>query len=107
MTPGRHAGDVFEGDLKKAPHRFFNKKRTDTTSIRAGIYEGSAYAEAVVDYPCDEMALNLAGDAEIVDEDGTSHVFRPGECYCMTIGFNGIWRQSDGCRKIHMKASTA
>jgi len=33
-------------------------------------------------------------------------LFKPGECYFMPIGFNGIWRQSLGFRNIHMTAST-
>lgn len=106
LTPGRHAGDVFEGEPKEAAHRFFNEARDSIKSVRAGVYEGSAYAERVANYPCDEMALILEGQVEIVDEDGTSHTFKPGECYFMPIGFNGIWRQSDGFRKIHMTAST-
>jgi uncharacterized cupin superfamily protein len=105
LAPGKHAGDVFEGDPVEAAHRFFNEKRDNIKSVRAGVYEGSAYAENVVNYPCDEMAVILQGEVEIVDEDGTSHTFQPGECYFMPIGFNGIWRQSDGFRKIHMTAS--
>ncbi len=106
LTPGGHAGDVFEGDPVEAAHRFFNEKRDNIKSVRAGVYEGSAYAEKVVNYPCDEMAVILTGEVEIVDEDGTSHTFGPGECYFMPIGFNGVWRQSEGFRKIHMTAST-
>ena len=105
LTPGSHAGDVFEGNPVEAAHRFFNKKRDNIKSVRAGVYKGSAYAEKVVNYPCDEMAVILQGEVEIIDEDGTSHTFGPGECYFMPIGFNGIWRQSDGFRKIHMTAS--
>ena len=106
LTHGRYAGDVFEGDPIEAAHRFFNEPRDNIKSVRAGVYEGSGYAERVVNYPCDEMAMILEGEVEIVDEDGTSHVFKPGECYFMPIGFNGIWRQSDGFRKFHMTAST-
>jgi uncharacterized cupin superfamily protein len=105
LTPVSHAGDVFEGDPVEAAHRFFNEKRDNIKSVRAGVYEGSAYAEKVVNYPCDEMAVILQGEVEIIDEDGTSHTFGPGECYFMPIGFNGVWRQSDGFRKIHMTAS--
>ena len=106
LTVGRYAGDVFEGDPIEATHRFFNEPRNNIVSVRAGVYEGSGYAEKVVNYPCDEMALILEGEVEIIDEDGSSHIFKPGECYFMPIGFNGIWRQSDGFRKIHMTAST-
>jgi len=106
LTPGKFAGDVIEGDPIEAVHRFFNEKRDNIKSVRAGVAEGSAYAEKVVNYPCDEMAVILQGEVEIIDEDGTSHIFKPGECYFMPIGFNGIWRQSDGFRKIHMTAST-
>ncbi|MEK6248875.1 MAG: cupin domain-containing protein [Planctomycetales bacterium] len=105
LAPERHAGDVFEGDPVEAAHRFFNEKRDSIKSVRAGVYEGSAYAENVVNYPCDEMAVILQGEVEIIDEDGTSHTFRPGECYFMPMGFNGVWRQSDSFRKIHMTAS--
>ena len=106
LTVERHAGDIFEGNPVEAAHRFFNEPRDNIKSVRAGVYEGSGYAERVVDYPCDEMAMILEGEVEIVDEDGASHVFRSGECYFMPIGFNGIWRQSDGFRKLHMTAST-
>jgi uncharacterized cupin superfamily protein len=106
LTPGSYAGDVFEGTPIEATHRFFNEARENIKSVRAGVYEGTAYAENVVNYPCDEMALIVEGEVEIIDEDGTSQVFRPGECYFMPIGFTGVWRQSDGFRKIHMTAST-
>ena len=106
LTPGSFAGDVFEGNPEEAAHRAFNEPRNNIKSVRAGAYEGSGYAEKVVNYPCDEMALIVEGEVEIVDEDGTSHIFRPGDCYFMPIGFNGIWRQSDGFRKIYMTAST-
>ncbi len=106
LTVGRYAGDVFEGDPVEATHRFFKESRDSITSVRAGVYEGTGYAERVVNYPCDEMAIILEGEVEIIDEDGTSHIFKPEECYFMPIGFNGIWRQSDGFRKIHMTAST-
>lgn len=106
LTSGSYGGDVFEGNPIEATHRFFNEARDNIKSVRAGVYQGTDYAENVVNYPCEEMALIVEGEVEIIDEDGTRHVFRPGECYFMPIGFNGVWRQSDGFRKIHMTAST-
>ena len=106
LTAASYAGDVFEGDPKEFAHRFFDEPRDNIKSVRSGVYKGTAYAENVTNYPCDEMGLILKGEVEIIDEDGTSHIFRPGECYFMPIGFTGVWRQSDGFRKFHMTAST-
>ncbi len=61
MTPGKFAGDAIEGDPVERAHRFFVTKRETMSQMRVGVYEGSAYAEKVVDYPCDEMSLVLEG----------------------------------------------
>lgn len=61
MTPGKLAGDVNEGNPNECLHRFFVTKRETMSEMRVGIYDGTAHAEKVVDYPCDEMSLVLEG----------------------------------------------
>jgi uncharacterized cupin superfamily protein len=102
LTPGKFAGDVIEGDPEECVHRFFLTKRDTMSEMRVGVYEGTAYAEKVVDYPCDEMSLVLEGSVTVTDDDGHVEVFEKGDCLFMPQGFNGIWKQSDNFKKFHM-----
>ncbi len=102
MTPGKFAGDVIEGDPVERVHRFFVTKRDTVSEMRVGVYEGSAYAEKVVDYPCDEMSFVLEGSVTVTNEDGRQEVFEKGDCLFLPQGFNGIWKQSDNFKKFHM-----
>ena len=102
MTPGKFAGDVIEGNPVERVHRFFVTKRDTMSEMRVGVYEGSAYAEKVVDYPCDEMSFVLEGSVTVTNEDGRQEVFEKGDCLFLPQGFNGIWKQSNNFKKFHM-----
>ena len=102
MTPGKFAGDVTDGVPEERVHRFFVTKRESMSEMRVGVYEGSAYTEKVVDYPCDELSFVLEGSVTIIDEDGHDEVFNKGDCLFLPQGFNGFWKQSDNFKKYHM-----
>jgi uncharacterized cupin superfamily protein len=102
MTENIPAIDVIEGNSEKRCHRFFVTNRNTMSELRVGVVEGHAYAEKVVDYPCDEICYVMEGSVTITDEDGHVEVFDKGDCLFTPQGFNGIWQQSDKFKKIAM-----
>ncbi len=58
-----------------------------------GVWAAEPYAETFPDgYPGDEFAHVLKGTLTLVDPDGTSRSFGPGESYIMTKGWSGTFQ---------------
>ena len=52
------------------------------------------------DFPVDEFMYFVEGQLEIIDADGNSKVYGPGDAIVMPKGFNGTWRQLSPIKKI-------
>ena len=102
MTDTIPAVDVIEGNSEKRYHRFFVTNRKTMSEMRVSVVEGHAYAEKVVDYPCDELCIVVEGSVAVTDETGHTETFEKGDCLFTPQGFTGIWRQSEKFKKIAM-----
>lgn len=86
--------------------RAFEETIGSPCEVRAGIWEATAYAENVTDYPYNEIVFVVSGSMSIVDEDGNEERFEPGDCFFLQRGFNGEWRQHETIKIIHMTVDT-
>lgn len=102
MASSFRATNVIEGNPEKKFHRFFETNRKTMSEMRVSVVEGHAYSEKVENYPCDEMCLVLEGSVTVIDEDGNEENFEKGECFFMSQGFTGIWKQTDKFKKFAM-----
>ena len=96
---------VVDGELKERRHDYFKADRSDSGSVKVGLWEASAYTERVVDYPCDELMVILEGSVTIIHEDGQEESFKVGDVLFMPRGFTGYWKQDEPMKKIFMWVS--
>ena len=96
-------GEPVAGDSPKERFfRAFHAVIQHPTEVRAGVWEATAYAEKVTDYPYNEIVFVVAGSMSILDEDGHEELFVAGDCFFLKKGFNGEWRQHDTVKIFHM-----
>lgn len=93
---------VIEGTPQDRNLIYFDQRRDMKGRSRVGIWESTAYAEKITDYPADEFMVVLEGSCTIVDADGHEEVFTVGDSFFMPKGFNGIWRQDSPMKKYFM-----
>lgn len=67
-----------------------------------GVWEATPYAERIVDFPADEMALVLSGKVRITPDNCEAEAFGEGECYFMRKGFSGSFEVLETCRKYYL-----
>ncbi len=95
-------GDIVEGQPEERFHRVFETLITSPTKVRAGVWEATAYAEKLEDYPYNEIVFLLEGSISIVDSLGVEECFHPGDCFFLKKGFNGLWKQHETIKIFHM-----
>ncbi|MFT5116464.1 MAG: putative cupin superfamily protein [Parasphingorhabdus sp.] len=83
-------------------YRAFNTVINSPTEVRAGVWQATAYAEKVTDYPYNEIVFVVEGTLTIIDEVGQEEHFSPGESFFLERGFNGEWRQYETVKIFHM-----
>ena len=82
--------------------RAFDKFIDSPSQVRAGVWEATAYAEKVRDYPYNEIVFVVEGSISIFDEDGHEELFEASDCFFLEKGFNGEWRQHSKLKIFHM-----
>ena len=82
--------------------RVFEKFIDSPCEVRAGVWEATAYAEKITDYPFNEIVFIVEGSISIFDEDNREERFEPGDCFFLEKGFNGEWRQHSQLKIFHM-----
>jgi len=82
--------------------RAFDKVIDTPSEVRAGVWEATAYAEKITDYPYNEIVFVVEGSISILDEDKNEERFEPGDCFFLEKGFNGEWRQHSKLKIFHM-----
>ncbi len=70
--------------------------------FEVGFYHGSEVTLRISNWPVDEFMYFLEGQVEIINEDGSSKIYGPGDALVMPKGFNGTWRQLGPIRKINV-----
>ena len=95
-------GRILEGNPEERFHKVFDEIIQSPTEVRAGVWEATAYSEKLIDYPYNEIVFILEGSISIIDEDEYEELFRPGDCFFITKGFNGIWKQHETIKIFHM-----
>lgn len=83
-------------------YRAFDQFIDSPSQVRAGVWEATAYAEKLKDYPYNEIVFVVEGSISLFDEDGREERFEPGECFFLEKGFNGEWRQHSKLKIFHM-----
>lgn len=86
------ADTVVEGTLDERGHLFFTN--SDGT-VNAGVWQCTPCTERVRDYPYDQCCFVLEGSLTIIDEDGDSETFGPGDSFMIPRGFNGDWKMTE------------
>jgi hypothetical protein len=74
---------------------------TGTRDLRVGLWACTAYTERYDYYPFDELMIILSGQVEIIDAEGHSGQFGPGDAFIMHKGFCGLWRQTEYMMKYY------
>lgn len=87
---------------KERYYRVFDALIESPSEVRAGVWEATAYAEKVTDYPYNEIVFVVSGSISIIDAAGHEERFEPGEGFFLEKGFNGEWRQHETITIFHM-----
>ena len=87
---------------KERYFRVFEEFINSPADVRAGVWQCTAYAEKVTDYPFNEIVFVVSGSMSILDQDGTEERFEPGDCFFLQKGFCGEWRQHETVKIFHM-----
>ena len=61
--------------------RAFDRFIDSPCEVRAGVWEATAYAEKITDYPYNEIVFVVEGSISIFDEDEHEERFDPGDCF--------------------------
>jgi uncharacterized cupin superfamily protein len=83
-------------------YRVFDALIDSPARLRAGVWEATAYAERVTDYPYNEIVFVVSGSISIIDDEGHEERFGPGDGFFLEKGFNGEWRQHEMLTIFHM-----
>ena len=70
--------------------------------LGVGFYHGSDVILQINGWPVDEVMVFLEGQVEIINQDGSSKIFGPGEMLVMPKGFIGTWRQLGPIKKLNV-----
>ncbi len=95
-------GDILQGKPQERFHRVFEAMIQSPTQVRAGVWEATAYAEKLVDYPYNEIVFVVEGSISIINAHGKETRFGSGDCFFLKKGFNGVWQQHEKIRIFHM-----
>ncbi len=87
---------------KERYFRAFESFINSPSEVRAGVWECTAYAETVTDYPFNEIVFVVSGSMSITDRDGHEERFGPADCFFLEKGFCGEWRQHETVKIFHM-----
>lgn len=82
--------------------RTFDQFIDAPSQVRAGVWEATAYAEKLEDYPYNEIVFVVEGSISILDEEEHEERFEPGDCFFLEKGFSGEWRQHSKLKIFHM-----
>ncbi len=82
--------------------RAFDAVINAPVNVRAGVWEATAYAEKVADYPLNEIVFVIEGSMSLLSNDGFEERFGPGDCFFLEKGFCGEWRQHETLKIFHM-----
>ena len=77
-------------------HIFFTNA---TGNLTVGVWEATSYRERIDSYPVDEVMFVLEGSVTIIDAEGKSESFGPGDAFVMPKGFRGTWENRERLRK--------
>ena len=95
-------GAALEGQPRERFLRVFDALIETPSQVRAGVWEATAYAETLSDYPYNEIVFVVEGSISIIDAEGVETRFGPGDSFFLKKGFNGVWRQHEKIRIFHM-----
>ena len=70
--------------------------------LDVGFYHGSEVTLQINGWPVDEVMVFLEGQVEIINQDGSSKIYGPGEMLVMPKGFIGTWRQIGPIKKLNV-----
>ena len=83
------------------PTQFVRNAYTDATGrFFGGIWRSSEGAWRV-SYTENELCVLTGGRVRISDDAGRSWTFRPGDCFVMPAGFEGLWEVLEPAEKFY------
>ena len=98
-------GELTDGQPMERFNRMFEATTKTPCEMRVGLWEATCYTEKLVDYPYNEIVILVEGTISIIDDNGQSELFKPGDCFFLQKGFNGQWKQHESIKIIHMTVS--
>ncbi len=89
-------------DHTELNHTFF---ATADESILSGVWECAPCREEIESYPVHEMMTVISGSVTLVNEDGQSETFTPGDVFFIPKGTKCTWHITETLRKFYMIAA--
>lgn len=86
------ADTLVEGTAQEQGHIFFSNT---AGNVNAGVWECTSCTERIRDYPFDQCCFVLEGSLTIIDENGHSDIFGPGDAFIIPRGFCGDWQMTE------------
>ena len=84
-----------------------NAFTNDAGNMFAGMWDSSAFESEMLPFPCYEFVQLLEGEIMITEEDGTIHVFVPGDAFLIPEGTVCSWKTSGYVKKFYCMLDTS
>lgn len=98
LEPGLVAEQNAIGGGKQRDNLVFTNR---TGNMTVGMWETSAFESAMQPFSIHEVAQIISGEITILEEDGTEHVFGPGDVAFVPRGTVCSWRSKGTARKFY------
>lgn len=89
---------VDDGRADEKGHFFYNNEERN---VQVGFWECTPFCERIT-FPYDELGIVLSGKLELVDADGKSEIFGPGEIFFIPRGQTTTWHVIENFRQYYM-----
>ena len=89
---------VESGAVNEKGFFFYNNEERN---VQVGFWQCTAFSETIT-FPYDEMGIVRKGRLELVDDDGRSEVFAPGDVFFIPRGSTTTWHVIEDFEQIYM-----
>lgn len=89
---------VERGEVNEKGHILYNNEEKN---VQVGFWECTSFWERIT-FPYDELGIVISGKLELVDEDGNSDIFGPGEIFFIPRGKTTTWHVIEDFKQYYM-----